>query len=463
MTNWRWFIVALSAQLGTCDVLSMLGLDPKAGLIDPSFHVVPQKAMLSATGEEAVSTVFGHRAVAGEFQSLDLNGDGMISLREFGSNAAKQIRNNASDSDVSKLFDSEDSDHSGALSMAEYRDYALAAMQSSGNESTIDWFLSVDVDGDGIISKKEFLDVMADYASAKTMNLIGANFADVDKDSDAKIEQEEFRIYVSGESKLISMGPTDYFTLLDKDSDDSISFAEFTAMQLDPSSLDEEGAQAYKSVQSALAEAFGNDDKDADGSLTLAEYQTAFESASASSGQPGQTADAAAGQAGQTDNNNTAGTAPAGPHHEMGTTELWFTLDGLTSDAAAKLMADQDATNDINDVLVAAGAMPENSLNLELSKLQDEVVVHITITVDETANPGFDSDACAEAMNAQSTADMVGKVYMTHGYILTVGPTSDSAPEAAPDPSTVVDPQNATDSDSDSSFIQARQVRLRGS
>jgi len=120
------------------------------------------------------------------FSEYDTSGDGCLNIEEF-KNALASF--DCTEEEIEKMFQSVDLDGNGLIFYTEFIAATLEAQGFIEEELLIDAFESLDIDNDGFITVDELMMALGtDYTAEKVQSIL----IDVDENNDGKITYEEF-------------------------------------------------------------------------------------------------------------------------------------------------------------------------------------------------------------------------------------------------------------------------------
>ncbi|WP_165616459.1 tape measure protein [Methylorubrum salsuginis] len=240
--------------------------------------LLSQAEFLRALGPKA--TVEEQRKALLKFAEIDLNGDGQLSKLELLIAETKGGLAAAKASEVAKAlsanFNKLDANTNGLISQKEF----LAALGPKATvaeqQEALKVFRSIDIDGDGQISKLELLraELGSNLAGINGVSkAVNDNFSRLDKNGSGGLSLAEFKaafgpLATKADQKLAEA----YFKNIDADGDGIISRLELTRVDLVAGLK----ANAPALVAKALKDYFPTIDVNSDGGITYAEYVQAL-------------------------------------------------------------------------------------------------------------------------------------------------------------------------------------------
>jgi len=113
------------------------------------------------------------------WQPADLNGDGKVELKEYLSVAEKSIENFANSAKLKEehaakantIFICLDADGNGEISLAEYKQFCTAV--GLGEEVAEEAFARLDENGDGVLSREEYMERSKEFHTSDDPNAPG--------------------------------------------------------------------------------------------------------------------------------------------------------------------------------------------------------------------------------------------------------------------------------------------------
>jgi len=127
------------------------------------------------------------REIQASFSALDVDGSGQISMKEFKEGLVGHENMDAAD--VEALFNKVDIDKTGLISYSEFLSAALNNSELMTKERVLQSFDRLDADGSGTLSSSEMSKVLNGFMDAKEVQAI-IDLAD--SDGDGVISREEF-------------------------------------------------------------------------------------------------------------------------------------------------------------------------------------------------------------------------------------------------------------------------------
>lgn len=187
------------------------------------------------------------KSIVNLFHSLDSNDDGVITRDEWriAFSRSKEVSKKAPvpvdinldfQGNTDTVFDTIDTNKDGSISNDELRMYL--EVRGYSPQSVQDLFITLDKDGDGLITKEEMKYAFSNNLSTKTNKRppvvinkdyggdVDSVFDSIDVNSDGSISYDELRTYLEG-SGYSSLSMTNLFTSLDTNTDGEISREEF--------------------------------------------------------------------------------------------------------------------------------------------------------------------------------------------------------------------------------------------
>jgi calcium-dependent protein kinase len=135
-----------------------------------------------------------------QFQAMDANGDGMLSMQELTDGMNKAGMASMSD-ELQQIIREIDSDQSGQIDYTEFLAAALDKKHYLEKDMLWSAFCVFDKNGDGKLSKEELRQVLADEAIGKGMQEVEDLMREVDKDGSGEIDFDEFKDMMIGRSR----------------------------------------------------------------------------------------------------------------------------------------------------------------------------------------------------------------------------------------------------------------------
>jgi len=126
-----------------------------------------------------------------QFQQMDINSDGMLSLEEALNVASSEEEKES----IQHFMESADLDEDGAVDLEEYKTFAEHHEQHSFDERLQiieDEFLSADTNGDGFVRPEEVQDIIQDGADEED---VMSFFEMADTDGDGQLSYDEYVEY----------------------------------------------------------------------------------------------------------------------------------------------------------------------------------------------------------------------------------------------------------------------------
>ncbi|NES82549.1 MAG: EF-hand domain-containing protein [Moorea sp. SIO2B7] len=113
------------------------------------------------------------------WQPADLNGDGKVELEEYLTVAEKSIANFTNSAELQQahaakaniIFSILDADSNGTISLAEYKQFCTAVQLDEGIAEVA--FAKLDQNGDGFISREEYIEASKDFHTSDDPNKPG--------------------------------------------------------------------------------------------------------------------------------------------------------------------------------------------------------------------------------------------------------------------------------------------------
>ena len=235
----------------------------------------------------AISQDDGENAVeeSSIFDGYDLDGDGIIDRIEFGmSETAQRARDNDREELIAKIFNDLDKDKDNAVSRTEF-DQEVEGTEpeedpAAMKEEIQQQFQALDMNGDGVVDRREFGRSAYAMSALKNDNfeIINTVFGEGDANSDSQLTQGEFTITheaMANSPQAPDDGPGEeedtekdlvrVFKNLDRDRDRKISITEFAHSNTGRRMIQRGGRDMVQLM-------FGRIDIDGDKFISLTEF-----------------------------------------------------------------------------------------------------------------------------------------------------------------------------------------------
>ena len=131
------------------------------------------------------------------FKLLDKNGDGSVTVSEIRL-FFKSVGRYTNDTEIRKIVKAADEDNNGKIELDEFIEYmnkknASDKKLTSEDEKALIMFSFFDTNGDGLISRNELENLLAQMGEEFTEEEIDAIMEEVDKDNNGVIDFDEFK------------------------------------------------------------------------------------------------------------------------------------------------------------------------------------------------------------------------------------------------------------------------------